>query len=54
VTNICVIANAIYLQAAFPWANISIDAKTCAGVTEELHQAALDVMSGMAMTVRSE
>jgi len=51
VTNICVIANAIYLQAAFPWAKIIVDAGACAGVTPQLHEAALDVMASMAMEV---
>jgi len=51
VTNICVIANAIYLQGAFPWARVVIDADACVGVTPELHQAALEVMASMAMEV---
>ena len=51
VTNICVVANAIYLQGAFPWAKIVVDAAACVGVTPELHEATLDVMASMAMEV---
>lgn len=51
VTNICVIANAVYLQGAFPWAKIVLDAGACVGVTPELHKAAMEVMASMAMTV---
>ena len=43
-TDICVISNALILRAAFPSAQIIIDASCCAGSTEERHRAALEVM----------
>ena len=44
-TDICVISNALLLKAAFPEAEIIVDSKCCAGVTPELHDAALKVMA---------
>ena len=43
-TDICVVSNALLLKAAFPEAEISVDASCCAGVTPQLHDAALSVM----------
>lgn len=43
-TDICVVSNALLLKANFPEMNISVDAKCCAGVTEEKHLAALETM----------
>lgn len=43
-TDICVVSNALLLKAFFPEARISVDASCCAGVTKELHEAALDTM----------
>ena len=43
-TDICVVSNALLLKAAMPEVPISVDASCCAGVTEELHRAALSVM----------
>lgn len=43
-TDICVIANALYLKTTFPNADISVRASCCAGVTPEKHNAALEVM----------
>jgi nicotinamidase/pyrazinamidase len=43
-TDVCVISNALILRASFPDAKISVDARCCAGVTEETHQAALTAM----------
>lgn len=43
-TDICVISNALLLKANFPEAPISVDARCCAGVTPEVHEAALAVM----------
>ena len=44
-TDICVVSNAILLKAYFPEATIQVNASCCAGVTPELHEAALKVMS---------
>lgn len=43
-TDICVVSNALLLKAYFPEALISVDSKCCAGVTPELHNAALATM----------
>ena len=43
-TDICVVSNALILKANFPEAQIAVDAKCCAGVTPEKHEAALETM----------
>lgn len=43
-TDICVIANAMILKAAFPEIPISVDASCCAGVTPDSHENALAAM----------
>lgn len=43
-TDICVVSNALILKAAFPEAEISVDASCCAGTTPEKHEAALKTM----------
>lgn len=43
-TDICVISNVLMLKANFPDAVIRVNASCCAGVTPELHEAALKVM----------
>ena len=43
-TDICVVSNAIILKARLPETKISVDAKCCAGVTEDSHRAALTTM----------
>jgi nicotinamidase-related amidase len=43
-TDICVVSNALLLKAFFPEAEISVDSSCCAGVTPELHEAALRTM----------
>lgn len=43
-TDICVVSNALLLKAYFPECDISVDAACCAGVTPELHKAALQTM----------
>ena len=43
-TDICVVSNALILKAQFPEAPIAVDAACCAGVTPELHEAALRTM----------
>ena len=43
-TDICVISNALILKAYFPEIEISVDSACCAGVTPELHEAALSAM----------
>lgn len=43
-TDICVVSNALLLKAYFPDMQIAVDASCCAGVTPELHAAALCTM----------
>ena len=52
-TDICVISNALNLQSCFHTEGvpITIDAKACAGVTPEKHNAALDVMESCQINV---
>ena len=44
-TDICVISNALIIRAIYPDKEISVDPKCCAGVTPQLHEAALKVMA---------
>lgn len=44
-TDICVVSNALAIKAHFPDLPIAINAECCAGVTPELHEAALKVMA---------
>lgn len=43
-TDICVVSNALLLKAHFPESPIAVDAKCCAGVTPQAHEAALATM----------
>ncbi len=43
-TDICVVSNALILKAQLPEITITVDARCCAGVTEESHKAALLTM----------
>lgn len=51
-TDICVINNALILKEAFPEVPIVVDAACCAGVTPELHEAALKVMKSCQIIVK--
>jgi nicotinamidase-related amidase len=51
-TNICVLANAICIQSAFPDARIIIDANLCMSRDAESHYKALEVMESLGMIVR--
>lgn len=53
-TDICVISNALLLKAAYPEANIKVDAKCCAGVTPAKHKAALEVMKSCQIEVYND
>ncbi len=44
-TDICVVSNALLLKAAFPEADMTVDAACCAGVSPATHNAALDTMA---------
>ena len=43
-TDICVVSNALILKAQLPETEITVDARCCAGVTEQSHKAALLTM----------
>lgn len=43
-TDICVVSNALIIKATYPEINVSVDAKCCAGVTPQTHEAALATM----------
>ena len=51
VTNMCVISNAILMQAQWPEAQITVDAALCRSFDPVLHDKALDVMQGLQMKV---
>jgi nicotinamidase-related amidase len=53
-TDICVVSNALILKANYPWANITVDASCCAGVTPESHKAALTTMKMCQINVIGE
>ena len=50
-TNLCVMANAVILQTAFPNAEVVVDSRLCASFDPILHGKALDVMEGMQMKI---
>jgi nicotinamidase-related amidase len=43
-TDICVVSNALILKARLPETPVIVDARCCAGVTDETHKAALLTM----------
>lgn len=43
-TDICVVSNALIIKATYPEINVTVDAKCCAGVTPQTHEAALATM----------
>lgn len=51
VTNMCVLSNACVFQAAWPEAQLIVDASLCASFNLELHNKALDVMEGMQIQI---
>ncbi len=50
-TDICVIANALLIKAALPEAHLRVRPRLCAGVTQEKHLAALEVMRSCQVTI---
>lgn len=53
-TDICVVSNALLLKAAFPEADMLVDAACCAGVTPESHRAALTTMRFCQIGIENE
>ena len=50
-TDICVVSNALIIKAAYPEMTVTVDASCCAGVTPELHQAAITTMKSCQIQV---
>ena len=50
-TDICVISNAMILNAAFPEAAVKVDEKCCAGVSKESHAAAIAAMRAVQIEI---
>lgn len=50
-TDICVVSNALLIKASLPETDISVNANCCAGVTPELHKAALDTMKSCQINI---
>ena len=53
-TDICVVSNALILKAQLPETTVTVDARCCAGVTEESHKAALFTMKMCQVNVVGE
>ena len=53
-TDICVVSNALILKARLPETKITVDARCCAGVTEESHKAALLTMKMCQVNITGE
>lgn len=53
-TDICVVSNALLLKVCCPEVNISVNANCCAGVTPELHKAALETMKSCQIDIIGE
>jgi nicotinamidase/pyrazinamidase len=51
VSYICVVSNAVMVKAALPETEILVDARCTAGPDARLHQAALDILSCIQVTV---
>ena len=51
-TDICVVSNALLIKAVLPEVPVSVDARCCAGVTPEKHEAALLTMESCQISVR--
>jgi nicotinamidase-related amidase len=50
-TNVCVMANAAILKAAYPESRVSVDSRCVASYDADLHGKALDVMRSMSIDV---
>ena len=51
VSSICVVSNACVLQAKYPEAQLTVDARCTAGLTEEMNEKVLDVLENLQVTV---
>ena len=51
VSNICVVSNAVIAKAACPEAEVIVDSSLTASFAPDLHQATLDVLKGIQVTV---
>lgn len=50
-TDICVVSNAMIVKSLYPELVVNVKADACAGLTQEKHKAALDVMSSCQINV---
>lgn len=53
-TDICVVSNALLLRRKYPAAQITVVAKACAGLSEEKHKAALEVMKSCLINIEED
>ena len=51
VSNICVVSNAVVLQAKYPEATIVVDASCTDSFDKELHEKVLDVLAGFQVKI---
>lgn len=53
-TDICVISNVMLTKAFYPEIPLAVDAKACAGVTQQSHKNALEAMKMCQVTIINE
>ena len=53
-SDICVVSNALIIKSEYPFADVTVDASCCAGVTPERHKAAMEVMKSCQINVIGE
>lgn len=51
VSSICVVSNACVLQARYPEAQLTVDARCTAGLTKEMNEKVLDVLENLQVKV---
>lgn len=51
-TDICVVSNALMIKANFPETTVLVDSACCAGVTPDLHEAALKTMQSCQIEIK--
>lgn len=53
-TNVCVLANAVILKAAYPESKVVVDPKCAASYDEDLHRKALEIMRSLSIDIPEE
>ena len=53
-TDICVISNVMLVKAFYPEIPLIVDAKGCAGVTQQSHKTAIEAMKALQVEITNE